>query len=298
MVTSLLDDRPTILRTDAGVSIAATVMGSGPPVLLLHGYPQSRMMWHRVAPILAERFTVVATDLRGYGDSDKPTGDAYAKRSMAADQVDVMSQLGFERFAVVGHDRGARVAHRLALDDPARVSAVAVLDIVPTLHMFDNVDRRMATVYMHWFFLSQPGGLPEALIKAAPEAWFSNRFADRFIDPYTMHPTALDHYRRSFLAPGAIEAMCADYRAAATIDLEHDRRDAEAGHRIDAPLLALWGSGSYVGTSFDVGDVWSRFATRVTTASVAANHYVAEEAPTETAHALLGFLADGRGLDS
>jgi haloacetate dehalogenase len=277
-----------------GIRIHARTAGSGAPVLLLHGYPETLAMWHRVAPALAERHAVVLADLRGYGGSDKPgpgIGDAaYAKRAMALDQVRLMAALGHGRFAVVGHDRGGRVAHRLALDHPLRVSAVAVLDIVPTLHMYEQVDRAMASEYFHWFFLSRADGLPERLIGADPDAWFESRFRGRHAGADPFDPVALDEYRRAFHDPATIAATCADYRAAATIDLEHDRADRDAGRRVTAPVLALWGRESYVGRDFDPPAVWRLYATDVSGIAVAADHYVAEEAPEPTIAALRAFL--------
>ena len=274
-----------------GVEIFAHVSGSGTPVLLLHGYPETRAMWTRVASVLAERHTVVAADLRGYGDSTKPAGEQYAKREMAADQWRLMRSLGHERFAVVGHDRGGRVGHRLALDHPEAVAAIAVLDIVPTLHMYEHVDLEMATSYFHWFFLSRSDGLPEALISAAPRAWLESRFRGRVVRDGAITPAAFAEYLRCF-DEATIRASCADYRAAATIDLEHDRDDRTAGRRVSAPLLALWGSQSYVGRTFDVVDVWSDFADAASGMPIDADHYLAEEAPIETAAALSAFLDD------
>jgi haloacetate dehalogenase len=280
---------------DDAVSIHVEVNGAGPPVLLLHGYPQTHRMWDAVVPELAESYTVVAADLRGYGDSDKPAprsdGSVYAKRAMAADQLALMSSLGFERFAVVGHDRGGRVAHRLALDSPGAVSGIAVLDIVPTLHMFENVDRAMATSYFHWFFLALETGLPETLIAADPGAWLRSRFAGRNAGGRPLDEAAYAEYLRCFATPEAIAASCGDYRSAATVDLVHDRADREVGIRIAAPLLALWGSFSYVGRNFDVRTVWEQYADDVRGESIGADHYLAEEQPERTAAALLDFLA-------
>ena len=212
-----------------GVNIHARVAGSGPPLLLLHGYPQSSYMWRHVAPLLTERFTIIASDLRGYGDSSAPQDDdahaTYSRRTMAADQVALMSSLGHERVAVAGHDRGGRVAHRMALDFPEHVERLAVLDIVPTLHMFENVDRAMAQTYFHWFFLSQADDLPERLITADPEGWIAIRFRSRTSGAWRQEQDALDEYTRVFRDPAHVAATCADYRAAASIDLEHDRHE-------------------------------------------------------------------------
>jgi haloacetate dehalogenase len=276
-----------------GVRIHVRTRGSGPAVLLLHGYPQSMTMWHRVAPSLAEEFSVVLADLRGYGASDKPAGDrleSYSKRAMAADMLAVMEALGHESFAVVGHDRGGRVAHRMALDAPDRVGAIAVLDIVPTLHMFTHVDRAMATSYFHWFFLTVGDGLPEALINGDPRAWVRSRFRGRHAGGLAIDEAALREYEHWFTDPRTVHATCEDYRAAATTDLELDRRDHAQGLRVEQPLLALAGAESYVGRTFALGDVWRQYATQVTAQSVAADHYLAEEAPEPTLAALRGFL--------
>ncbi|MFJ6533490.1 alpha/beta fold hydrolase [Microbacterium sp. NPDC091662] len=271
-----------------GTEIAAEVRGSGSAVLLLHGYPETKAMWNDVADDLARDHTVVTADLRGYGDSAKPRGASYAKRAMAADQIALMRELGLGRFAVVGHDRGGRVGHRLALDHPDAVTALAVLDIVPTLHMFENVDREMATAYFHWFFLARSDGLPEALISADRETWLRSRFTGRRYDGDAL-PDAYDEYLRCFDVD-TVHASGADYRAAAGIDLEHDRADREAGRTLDIPVLALWGEHSYVGRNFDVLATWAPFAPGVTGASIAADHYLAEEAPQATASALRSFL--------
>lgn len=290
-----LAEAPQYVEGHEGVRIATTVAGAGPALLLLHGYPEMRAMWRRVAPALAEKFTVIATDLRGYGESDAPAGEFYSKRDMAADQLAVMSSLGFEQFFVAGHDRGGRVAHRMALDAPARVRALAVIDIVPTLHMFDNVDRAMATSYFHWFFLTAPAGLPADLIRADPERWLRSRFDGRWARRDPLDPETLARYLDCFRREGVIEATCADYRAAATIDLEQDRADAKAGRRLGMPLLALWGSDSYVGRSFDVVAVWRAYAQDVVGRGIRADHYVPEEAPDETARALIDFFTGTPG---
>jgi haloacetate dehalogenase len=287
---------PHYIEGHDGVRIATTVVGAGPALLLLHGYPEMRGMWRRIVPILAERFTVVATDLRGYGESDAPAGERYSKREMAADQLEVMSALGFDEFFVAGHDRGGRVAHRMALDAPERVRALAVIDIVPTLHMFDNVDRAMATSYFHWFFLALAGGLPSDLIGADPERWLRSRFDGRWSTRDPLDPAMFARYLACFRREGVIEATCADYRAAATTDLAHDRADADAGRRLGMPLLALWGTDSYVGRSFDVVEVWRAYAQDVVGSGIRSDHYVPEEAPDETARALIDFFAVPGGL--
>jgi haloacetate dehalogenase len=270
------------------VEIAVALAGSGPPLLLLHGYPQTHAMWHRIAPALAERRTVVLADLRGYGESSRPPGgedhEGYSKRAMAADQVRVMEALGISRFAVVGHDRGARVAHRMALDWPEHVERLAVLDIVPTRHVFRAIEQGMATAYFHWFFLIQPDGVPERMIGADPDAWLRWLHARWAADADAIDPDALEEY-------AVIHASCADYRAAATIDLRHDDADVAAGRRVGQPLLALWGTRGRVGRAYDVPAVWREVAARVEAAPVDCGHFPAEERPHETLAALEAFLA-------
>ena len=278
-----------------GVRSHARVGGEGPPVLLLHGYPQTHVMWHQVASTLAESHTIVAADLRGYGDSGKPASEpdhsSYAKRAMTADVAGLMAALGHERFAVVGHDRGARVAHRLCLDHPDRIERAAVLDIVPTRHVFNNVDRALATFYDHWFFLAEPPDLPEVLIGGAPE-YFLRRKLDQWSGSNAaFSEEAMAEYVRCFSDPDTIRASCEDYRAAATIDLEHDDADAAAGRRITCALLVLWGAHGYVGAAYDVLDVWREYADDVRGHPVDSGHFVPEEAPAETAAALREFLA-------
>lgn len=274
-----------------GVPVHARVGGSGSPVLLLHGYPQTHTMWHHVARGLAAQHTVVAADLRGYGDSGKPPGGAghvgYGKRAMAADQVGLMRALGFDGFAVVGHDRGARVAHRMCLDHPEVVSRAAVLDIVPTRHTFATADSAFAHGYYHWFFLAQPEDLPEHLIGGDPEYYLRHKLGQWSADAGRFSPDAVAEYVRCFRDPATIHASCEDYRAAATIDLEHDDRDADAGNKVRCPLLAMWGLRGFVGRRYDVETVWRDYATDVRAAGVDCGHFLAEEAPEQTV-ALLG----------
>ncbi len=281
------------VATDAG-TIAAWVGGDGPPLLLLHGYPQTRTMWHAVAPRLAETRTVVVPDLRGYGESGTPAptadGASHSKRVMAGDQLALMSALGFVRFDVVGHDRGARVAHRLALDAPDAVARVAVLDILPTRTLLRQTDLGFAKAYWHWFFLLQPGGLPERMIGADPD-WFVGEILARWSAyPDRIDPAAAAEYARRF-TPAAIAASCADYRAAAGPDLAHDDADAAAGRRVTQPLLALWGARGAMGRMYDVLASWQDVADRAQGASVDAGHFLAEEAPDETLAALEDFFA-------
>ncbi len=281
------------IPTDAG-TIAAWIGGDGPPLLLLHGYPQTRMMWHRVAPRLAASGrTVVVPDLRGYGESGSPEpsadGATHSKREMARDQVELMSALGFTRFDVAGHDRGGRVAHRLALDVPEMVARLAVLDILPTRTLLRQTDLGFATAYWHWFFLQQPGGLPERMIGADPE-WFVREILRRWAaDPDRIDPAAAAEYVRRF-TPGAIAASCADYRAAAGPDLAHDDADAAAGRTVTQPLLALWGAHGAMGRMYDVLAFWHEVADQARGAAVDAGHFLAEEASAQTAAALEAFF--------
>ena len=268
----------------------------GSPVLLLHGYPQTHVMWHHVAPILAEHHTVVLTDLRGYGDSGKPSGghnhEAYAKRTMAADQVLVMRELGFDEFAVVGHDRGARVSHRMALDYPRAVTKIAVLDIVPTRHAFNNADKTFGLGYWHWFFLAQPEPLPEHMLGMDPDGWIRGRMSALRRGGQPFDPRAMDEYVRCFRDPAAVHASCEDYRAAATTDLADDDASAARGQKVTVPLLALWGEHGFVGRHYDVLEVWREYADKVDGRALPCGHYVPEEVPLETSAALLEFLQD------
>jgi haloacetate dehalogenase len=283
-----------------GTRIHAVVAGDGPPVLMLHGYPESHVMWHRVAPELAERHTVVLADLRGYGDSSRPASEAdhasYSKRAMAADQVGLMRHLGLGTFALVGHDRGARVAHRLCLDHPDAVSRVALLDIVPTRHVFAHVDRSLAQAYYHWFFLSQEPDLPEHLIGADPGYWVRRKLAQwsgtAGIDAFA--PEAVEQYVRCFSDPDVIKASCEDYRAGASVDLAHDEVDASAGRRVQCPMLVLWGAEGFVGRAYHVLDVWNDYAADVRGQALGCGHFLAEEQSDDTLTALDDFLAPNR----
>ena len=278
--------------TTTGAEINLRRAGEGPPLLLLHGYPQTHVMWHKVAPALAEHFTVVLTDLRGYGDSAKPPGgdnhQAYSKRAMAQDQVEVMTALGFDSFAVAGHDRGARVGHRLALDHPERVSKLALLDIAPTLAMYERTDMAFASAYYHWFFLIQPYDLPERLIGADPNFYLEKKIGKWSNSPGAFAATALAEYKRCFRDPATIHATCEDYRAAASIDLEHDR--ADLGRKLVCPVLALWGAKGVIERNYPVLEIWRERAAEVSGKALPCGHFLAEEAPAETLAELLKFL--------
>ncbi len=278
----------------AGAEIHCVIGGSGPPLLLLHGYPQTHAMWHRIAPRLAERFTVVCGDLRGYGDSSKPEGGArsvnYSKRAMAADQVELMRALGFARFRLAGHDRGGRVSHRLCVDHPTAVERVAVLDISPTRIMYGKTDQAFATAYYHWFFLTQPFDLPEKLIGADPGYYLRKKTGGWGSAPNIFDPRAFAEYERCFRDPATIHATCEDYRAAASIDLEHDAADVTAERRVACPLLVLWGDKGVVHRFFDPVADWKSVAADVRGRALHAGHYLAEEVPEETLAELQAFF--------
>lgn len=270
--------------------------GSGPPLLMVHGNPQTHAMWHAVAPRLTDRYSVVCPDLRGYGGSHKPPATAdhapYAKREMAQDLVDLMTHLGYGRFSLVGHDRGARVSHRLAIDHAEKVEKLALLDIVPTIEHFERADMAFALGYYHWFWFAQPHPFPENLIAAAPETWFRAHTNREPKDDGFFHPDALADYLAAARDPEMIRGMCEDYRAAATIDLIHDRESREAGRRIGCPLLAMWGSKGKIGAWYDPVSIWERYCDGpVTGRAIDTGHYLAEEDPDATLAALVPFLA-------
>jgi haloacetate dehalogenase len=267
--------------------------GKGPPLLLLHGYPQTHVMWHKVAPSLAQQFTVVCADLRGYGDSSKPpsTPDhaSYSKRATAQDLVEAMGKLGFERFAVAGHDRGGRVAHRMVFDHEARIVKAAVLDIVPTRTIFAATNQRIATSYYHWFFLIQPFDLPERLIGNDPDFYLRWKLGAWGKSKGAFAPEAVEEYLRCFRDPATIHATCEDYRAAASIDLEHDEEDLT--HKPATPLLALWGKKGLMERNFDVLTTWRERFAKVSGKALDCGHFLPEERPEETAAELLAFFA-------
>ena len=286
-------------RIDAGgCGIHVVHGGEGPPVLMLHGYPQTHAEWHKVAPRLAERFTVVCPDLRGYGDSDKPPSDAndhmaYCKRTSARDQAAVMQALGFDRFHLIGHDRGVRVGLRLALDYPERVRSFTALDVVPSLEAFENMDASLAFSWFHWNLMRQPPPLPETVFSANPKL-----FLDFFLDQWSAVPDAFDEaayrdYLRCFSDPETVRAMCADYRAVA-LDLEHDA--ADRSRKLACPVLVLWGGdmakrpGWQTGAKLDMMEVWRGRAEEVKGRALDCGHFIPEEAPDDLLAELLAFL--------
>jgi haloacetate dehalogenase len=285
-------EKRTLLINDSQIHLIQG--GQGFPLLLLHGYPQTHVMWHKIAPRLARNFRVVAPDLRGYGDSSKPLAapdySNYSKRTVAAEQVNLMSCLGFAEFYLVGHDRGARVAHRLSLDHPDRVKKLALLDIVPTDDVFALTDREMATAYYHWFFLIQPHPFPETLIAANPDYFLEHCLKSWGRDFSAFTPEALAEYHRCFRDPAMIHGTCSDYRAAATIDLVDDGCDR--GRKISCPLLVLWGQQGFLDKKYDVLGLWGERGIQVTGKAIDCGHFLAEESPDETYHTIRDFFTE------
>ena len=275
-----------------GVVINTVHGGRGKPLLLMHGYPQTHVMWHEIAPKLAEHFYVVCPDLRGYGDSSKPKGlpdhSNYSKRTMAKDIIEVMEYLGFDSFYSAGHDRGGRVLHRMCLDYPTKVNKACMMDIAPTHHMFTTADKEFATGYYHWFFLIQPGGLPEKLIGDDPEYYLAEILKRWSGKNKEFHPEAVKNYLRCFSDPDCIHGSCEDYRAASTIDLEHDEEDMN--NKISCPLLVLWGNEGFVHRKYDVLDTWEKRAANVTGKALDSGHFLPEENPDQVLAELMGFL--------
>lgn len=282
------------VAVSADLTLRVAILGAGPPLLLLHGHPQTHVTWRKVAPVLARDFTVVAPDLRGYGDSGKPPSDAahtpYSKRAMAADQVALMNLLGFSRFGVIGHDRGGRVAHRLALDHPDAVERICVVDIAPTLTMYERTNQEFATRYFWWFFLIQPDPLPERLIAADPEFFLRKHIDGQNKIPGATDEQAFAEYLRCYRDPATRHAICEDYRAAASIDLDHDRHDRD--RKFSAPLLALWGGRGTVGALYDVLETWREKASDVRGHPIDCGHTPQEEAPDALLAALVPFFSD------
>lgn len=289
--------QPHRVTVSEGVQIAAVVGGSGPPLLVLHGHPQTHAIWHKVVPTLALHYTVVAADLRGYGDSSKPVGTPdhanYSKRRMAQDQVELMRQLGFARFKLLAHDRGARVAHRMAMDHAEAVQRLVLLDIAPTLAMYEQTTQAFARAYWHWFFLIQKAPLPERLIQADPAAYIREVMGSRSAGLAPFDLRALAEYQRCLALPGAAHGLCEDYRASASIDLQHDQSDRDAARMVQAPLLVLWGEHGVVQRCFKPLDEWRRVARQVQGSSLPCGHYIPEEAPDELLAQALPFLAGG-----
>lgn len=269
--------------------------GKGSALVLIHGNPQTHAMWHAIAPVLAERFTVYCPDLRGYGVSPKPPASddsaAYSKREMANDVCRIMDHFGQETFTVVSHDRGARAAHRLALDHPERVEKLAIFDIIPTIEHFERTDMAFALAYAHWFYLAMPKPFPEDLINSDPKLWFEHHCGRPTPAQDFFHPDAIVDYVEHIQNPAVVTGICEDYRAAAGIDLEHDRASRQAGQRIECPLLALWGDRGIIGKFYDPLAIWADYCNgTVSGGPVAAGHYIAEEAPSEVLAWLDEFL--------
>jgi len=279
-----------------GAEIFALTGGEGPPLLLLHGYPQNHVMWHRVAPSLAAGFSLVIPDLRGYGDSTGPAPDAqhlsYSKRTMAADMIEVMTALGHSHFAIAGHDRGGRVAYRLALDHPERVVRLAALDILPTFEVWQRMNKDAAMRSYHWLFLAQPAPLPEHLIGLDPDFYLQHLLRRWAGSPDALDPAAVNEYARHFRKPSVIEATCEDYRAGESVDREHDRADRESGRLLSCPLLVLWGRRYLAGQAASPLDVWKSWADDVREVALECGHFLAEEQPEACATALQQFFGE------
>jgi len=284
----------------SGGQIHCRIGGGGPPLLLLHGYPQTHAMWHKVAPVLSEKFQLVIADLPGYGASDIPKNDSqntpFSKRAMAHSLIELMVSLGHERFLVVGHDRGARVTYRMAVDHPERIQAAAVVDILPTASYWDRMDREFALKIYHWAFLAQPSPLPETLISAEPITYLEHTLASWTAaqDLTCFSESALSHYLAAFADPDRVAAACNDYRAGAYIDFDHDKADEAAGRKIKPPLLAVWGGTGIAENADSPLTAWQRWAESVQGASVPSGHFVPEENPDGLLALLLPFLAEHR----
>ncbi|THD39586.1 alpha/beta hydrolase [Enterobacteriaceae bacterium ML5] len=278
----------------SGTEIAYRIAGQGEPLLLLHGHPQTQAIWHNVAPHLTSQFTVVLADLRGYGDSGKPEPDAehlrYSKREMAQDQFELMAALGFSQFSVIAHDRGARVAHRLALDHPQAVKRMVLMDIAPTLAMYQQTSEAFARAYWHWFFLIRPAPLPETLIRADPDLYLRSVMGSRSAGMQPFTDEAYADYLRCLQLDGTARGICEDYRASAAIDLQHDQIDRNASRKVRCPLLILWGEKGTVGTCFAPLEEWAKVAEDVQGEALPCGHYLAEEQPQLLLEKVLPFL--------
>jgi haloacetate dehalogenase len=294
--TMMFDDFKDVSATVDGVRIKAIQGGNGPALLLLHGHPQTHAIWHKVVPELTKHFTIVAADLRGYGDSGKPEGlpdhSNYSKRRMAQDQVDLMRKLGYESFAVLAHDRGGRVAARMALDHPAVVKKLITLDVAPTLAMYEKTSFEFARAYWHWFFLVRPAPFPETLIRADADLYLKQTIGARSagLKPFT--PEAYAEYLRCLQQPDTAHGICEDYRASVTIDLEHDRESLAKGQKITCDFLALWGAEGVIEKCFDPVAEWKHFSDNVSGHSLPCGHYIPEEAPELLLERVLPFLQE------
>ena len=277
-----------------GTDIAYRIAGQGEPLLLLHGHPQTQAIWHKVAPYLTSQYSVVLADLRGYGDSGKPEPDAdhylYSKREMAQDQYELMLALGFKQFSVIAHDRGARVAHRLALDHPQAVKRMVLMDIAPTLSMYQQTNEEFARAYWHWFFLIRPAPLPEALISHDADLYLRSVMGSRSAGMQPFTDEAYADYLRCLQLDGTARGICEDYRASASIDLQHDQIDLEASRKVQCPLLILWGEQGTVGKCFKPLEEWAKVAEQVTGEALPCGHYIAEEQPELLLEKVLPFL--------
>lgn len=288
----------TTIKT-SGAEIVLRHGGKGPPLLLMHGNPFTHVTWHKIAPRLADEFTVVCPDLRGYGDSSKPPGGAdhsgYSFRAMAQDNLEVMQALGFETFFAAGHDRGARVLHRMCLDHPKAVGKAVFMDMLPQHHLLNNVTRQWGTFSWHWFFMIQPYPTPETMMNADPEFYIRRKLAKTEQGLSFFDPAALAEYIRCIRNPEVVHAMCEDYRATFGVDLAMDTADFEAGRRVQTPSMLLWGEKGGVGRNHDAAKVWAPYAANILrAATVPSGHYLQEECPDETFAALRGFFAGGR----
>jgi haloacetate dehalogenase len=282
--------------SDGEILISYQMGGSGPPLLLLHGFPQTKMIWHRVAPALAKHFTVIASDLRGYGASSKPQGLAdhstYSKRAMASDQAQLMNALGFSHYGVLGHDRGGRVAHRLALDYGKQVNKLMVLDISPTLAMYEQTTMQFASSYWHWFFLIQKAPIPETMIGANTEFFMKQFMGGRHAGLSIFAPECWQEYVLAMSDPACLHAMCEDYRAAASIDLEHDRQTIAQKQLLEMPVRVLWGEFGQVNACFKPLEDWQKLGTDVSGQTLQSGHYIPEEIPEGLIAEALSFFRD------
>jgi len=294
MIDFFKDFELKFVATERG-KLRLRMAGDGPPLLMLHGNPQTHVMWHRVAPVLADHYTVICPDLCGYGQSFKPPASAdhaaYAKTQMARDMIDLMSELGHSEFQLAAHDRGARVAHRMTIDNPDKIQKLALLDIIPTIEHFERTDMAFAMGYYHWFWFAQPHPFPESVINAAPEDWFNAHTSREPKEDGFFHAEALADYLNAARDPAMITGMCEDYRAAATIDMSVDKASRDAGKKITCPLLVLWGDKGKIGQWYDALEIWQSYSeAEVSGGPIPSGHYLAEEAPEEVLTQLRRFF--------